>query len=58
MSGDGDCCKTDALFEEISCPKTCWPVEIQSQCQNIIFFFFGKKADSIVIEKYPEFFML
>ena len=41
MSGDGDCCKTDPLFEEISCPKTCWPVEMQSQCQNIIFFFFG-----------------
>lgn len=57
MSEDGDCYKTDPVFEEISCPKKCWPMEIQSQCQNIIFFF-GNKADSIVIEKYPEFFML
>ena len=49
MSEDGDCCKTDPLFEEIRCPKTCWPVEIQSQCENIIFFFLERKQIPLLL---------
>lgn len=57
MSEDGDCYKTDPCLRRSVAQRHAGPWKFKANVR-LSFSFFGKKADSIVIEKYPEFFML